>query len=126
LEATERNPILSTRERVLIVADKNDAPETVLVPPAGIHTPGDTAIGRESPFMEVPADAAGNPDATRAAVERAQAGEYDKTLPAGVVPQHPDGSAKTPESADQAVKDEKAQADYVSGKTDKAPAPKER
>lgn len=108
------------------MASKDDKTETVLVPPAGIHTPGRTAIGDESPFMEVPADAAGNPDATRAAVERAQAGNFDTTLPAGVVPQHPDGSAKTPEAADQAVKDDKAQADYVAGKTDKAPAPKER
>lgn len=108
------------------MAKNEEKVETVLVPPAGIHTPGDTALGKESPYVEVPVDAEGNPDAVRAAVEKAQAGEYDKSLPAGVIPQHPDGSAKTPDEADQAVKDEKAQADYVAGKSDEAPEPKTR
>jgi hypothetical protein len=97
--------------------------DTVLVSPAGIHTPGRTAMGGESPYVQVPADAAADPEATRAAYEKAQRGEHDVTLPAGVIPQNPDGSAMTREQADQAVEDEAEQRDYVEGRGD-APAPK--
>jgi hypothetical protein len=98
--------------------------DTVLVSPAGVHTPGRTAMGGEAPYVEAPADAASNPEAARAAYEKAQRGEHDATLPAGVIPQNADGSAMTRDQADQAVRDEREQADYVQGKTDKAPDPK--
>lgn len=97
--------------------------DTVLVSPAGIHTPGRTAMGGETPYVEVPADATADPDATRAAYEKAQRGEHDVTLPAGVIPQNADGSAMTPDQAQQAVSDEDEQRDDVEGKGD-APAPK--
>jgi hypothetical protein len=100
-------------------SSKNES-ETVLVPPAGIHTPGTTAMGEESPYIEVPAD--GDEDATRAAVEKAQSGDYDAALPAGVIPVNQDGSAMTPAAADQAVKDEQQNADELAGKS--APKPK--
>lgn len=98
--------------------------DTVLVSPAGVHTPGRTAMGGETPYVEAPADAAGNPEAARAAYEKAQRGEHDVTLPAGVIPQNPDGSAMTRDQADEAVRDEREQADYVQGKSGKAPDPK--
>ncbi len=105
-------------------ADKGkDKGDTVLVSPAGVHTPGRTAMGGESPYIEAPADASADPDAARAAYEKAQRGEHDVALPAGVIPQAPDGSALSPEAAQQAVEDEREQADYVQGKGE-APPPK--
>jgi hypothetical protein len=104
------------------MADKTNKSETVLVPPAGIHTPGTTAMGGESPYIEVPAD--GDAEATREAVLKAQKGDYDAALPAGVIPVNPDGSAMTPAAADQAVKDEQQHADELAGKATPPAKPK--
>lgn len=107
------------------MADKrnsDDKPDTVLVSPAGVHTPGRVAIGDESPYVEVPADAEANPEAAREAYLKAQRGESDVQLPAGVIPQHADGSAMTKPEADDAVEDEKQMQAYVEGKADSPPA----
>jgi hypothetical protein len=109
------------------MADKTtDKPDTVLVPPAGVHTPGRVALGDESPYVEAPADAEANPEAAREAYLKAQRGEHDVALPAGVIPQNADGSAKTPAEADEAVKDERQMQDYIEGKADEPPAAKRK
>jgi hypothetical protein len=91
--------------------------ETVLVPPAGVHTPGTTAMGGETAYVEAPADAASDPAAARDAYERAQAGESDVTLPDGVIPQNADGSAMTRPEAEQAVEDEQQVREDIEGRT---------
>jgi hypothetical protein len=100
--------------------------DTVLVSPAGVHTPGRTAMGDESPYVEAPGDALADPEAARAAYEKAQRGDYDETLPAGVIPQNPDGSAMTPAEAAEAVRDEREMKDHVEGKADEPPATKRK
>lgn len=114
----------ATDERAASVKPARRDGDTVLVSPAGVHTPGTTAMGGETSYVEAPADAYSDPDAASAAYDKAQSGEADVTLPAGVIPQNPDGSAMTREQADQAVRDEREQADYVSGKSGEAPPPK--
>lgn len=104
----------------------NEKPDTVLVPPAGVHTPGRTAIGDESPYVEAPGDAQENPEAAREAYLKAQRGDYDQALPAGVIPQAPDGSAMTPDEAAEAVRDEREMQDHVEGKADEPPATKRK
>jgi hypothetical protein len=105
---------------------KNEKSDTVLVPPAGVHTPGRTAMGDESPYVEAPADAASDPDAAREAYEKAQRGDYDETLPAGVIPQNADGSAKTPAEAAETVEDERRMKDHIEGKADQPSAAKHK
>lgn len=83
--------------------DSSTESGTVLVPPAGVHTPGRTAIGDESPYVEAPADAVADPEAAKRAAEKAAAGEYDATLPAGTVPQDSSGAALSPEAAEKAA-----------------------
>lgn len=80
----------------------HDAGE-VLVPPAGVHTPGRVGIGEESPYVKAPADAVADPQAAREALEKAQSGEADVTLPAGSVPQDSTGAALSPEAAQKAA-----------------------
>lgn len=49
--------------------------DTVLVPPAGVHTPGDTLMGDRVGRVAVPIDAAADKDAARHAYEQAAAGD---------------------------------------------------
>lgn len=70
----------------------------VLVPPAGIHTPGDVAMPADavSPLVEVPEDAEGNPDAVKAALQARAAGQF-VSAPASVAHQQSSGPALTQE-----------------------------
>lgn len=101
--------------------DKNDADkgDTVLVPPAGVHTPGTTAHGDGQPLVEAPADAFADPDAAAKAYQDAQAGKVAKVGPKELANQNADGSAMTPTQLDEAVKAEKEQADRLGDPTAK-------
>lgn len=86
--------------------DSSDDRGTVMVPPDGVHTPylPDNA---GQPLVQAPADAASDPEAARAAANKAAEGEADAVLPPGVGAQHPDGSAYTPQEVKDSVKAEK-------------------
>jgi hypothetical protein len=79
--------------------------DTVLVPPAGIHTPGTVAFG-DTPLVAVPVDGVADPDGTRAALKTVAEGGSDKTVPYGTGVQAPDGSAMTEKGVDESVKAE--------------------
>jgi hypothetical protein len=80
---------------------------TVMVPPAGVHTPGTpaTAEARQE-FVEAPGDALADPDATAQAMRDSRDGDV-KLVPAGVGVQHPDGHALTPDELDESVEVER-------------------
>lgn len=98
--------------------------DTVLVPPAGVHTPGRTAYG-DVDLVEVPVDAVADPEAAVAA-HRAASGVVDasKQVPAGSSVQNHDGSAMTAKQIDEALKaDEQTAKDLgLPSPQDKAPA----
>lgn len=77
--------------------------DTVLVPPAGVHTPGTTAYDDVN-LVEAPVDAIADPEAARAAYKTAVEGGSDKTVPSGTGVQNHDGSAMTEEGVDKSVK----------------------
>lgn len=79
--------------------------DTVLVPPAGVHTPGTTAYD-DVTLVAAPVDAVADPEGARAAYRTAVEGGSDKTVPSGTGVQNPDGSAMTEEGVDKSVKDE--------------------
>jgi hypothetical protein len=92
------------------VEDGGDS-DMVLVPPAGIHVPGSVAYGPGvQQLIEVPANAAGNPQGTRDALQ-ARADNDMVEVPAGVGVQHPSGAAMTRERVDQSVEDEQVNRD---------------
>jgi hypothetical protein len=87
--------------------DASTPQPTVLVPPAGIHTPGTTitdAASSYQPLVEVPADALADPEGVRKALRNVQGGNYVKGEP-GAGHQHADGSALSAEEAQQRQKD---------------------
>ena len=75
------------------MTDKDKDSETVLVPPAGIHTPGTVAMGG-TPLVEVPADHT-DEDKTRAALKAAAEGKTTDG-PAGIAHQEASGPALPP------------------------------
>jgi hypothetical protein len=92
---------------------------TVLVPPAGVHTPGTTAHGDGQPLVEAPADAFSDPEAAAKAHQDAQAGKVAKVGPPELANQNADGSAMTPQELADAEKAEKEQADRYGDPTAK-------
>jgi hypothetical protein len=94
----------------VVTVAKNDEKNTVLVPPAGVHTPGTTAHGDGQPLVEAPADAFSDPDAAAKAYQDAQAGNFAKIGPKSLANQNADGSAMTPQQLADAEKAEKEQA----------------
>lgn len=86
------------------VAEPSDAKhDMVLVPPAGVHTPGTVAYGDVN-LVAAPTDAVADPEGARAALKTATEGGADKTVPSGSGVQNRDGSAQTEEQVDDAVK----------------------
>lgn len=85
-----------------------DQGRTVLVPPAGVHVPGRTAMPADAvaPLVEVPADAVSYPDQTRDALTAHAEGNYVEG-PAGVAHQQATGLAHTSEGLDAAAEDER-------------------
>lgn len=77
--------------------------DPVLVPPAGVHTPGRTAYGDVN-LVEVPADAVADPEAAKAAAKAARDGETAKSVPAGTGIQGHDGGALSAEKIDDGLK----------------------
>jgi len=73
------------------MADKDK--DTVLVPPAGVHTPGTVAMGT-TPLVEVPVDPQ-DEEKTKAAVKAAAEGNT-VTGPEGVAHQESSGAALAP------------------------------
>lgn len=94
--------------------------DVVLVPPAGVHTPGRTAYGDVN-LVEVPADAVADPKAAVAAHRAAMGGESAKSVPAGSSIQNHDGSAMTADQIDDALK-----ADEQTAKDLGLPSPQEK
>lgn len=97
--------------------DDTGSGDTVLVPPAGIHTPGTVAY--EEPavqhLIEVPADASRDPQGTKDALKARADGDVVE-VPAGVGVQKPSGAAMTREHLDQSMEAEQAARDlYATG-----------
>jgi hypothetical protein len=82
--------------------------DTVLVPPAGVHTPGTSAHGEGQALVEAPADADDVEGAAKA-YKAAQEGDFAATGVAGASTANPDGSARTPAEHEKAMKAEKDQ-----------------
>lgn len=99
--------------------DNEAAADTVLVPPAGVHTPGTTAHGDGQPLVEAPADAYANPDAAAKAYQDAQDGNFAKVGPKELANQHADGSAMTAAELEAAEKAEREQAGRLGDPTAK-------
>lgn len=95
-----------------VAVDAKEKLATVLVPPAGIHTPGAVALGGESPLVEVPVDGVRGYAQTRDALRARSEGNFTRS--AGH-PQHADGSAATRESLERSVRDEQAARDQYAG-----------
>lgn len=80
---------------------------TVMVPPAGVHTPGSVLRSDlAQPFVEAPADAVADPDGTKQAMKDASEGR-GREVPIGVGVQHRDGHALTPEELTKSEQREK-------------------
>lgn len=103
--------------------DEDHQADKVLVPPAGVHTPGRTAYGDVN-LIEVPANAAADPEAATKAHKARLEGNYDKQVPSGTSVQNHDGSAMTAEAIDEGLKaDEETAKDLgLPSPQDKAPA----
>lgn len=97
--------------------------DKVMVPPAGVHTPGRTAYGDVN-LIAAPANASADPEAATAAHKARLEGNYDKQVPAGTSIQNHDGSAMTAEAIDEGLKaDEETAKDLgLPSPQDKAPA----
>lgn len=86
-------------------ADSQSDP--VLVPPAGVHTPGRVAYG-DVDLIEAPADAVADPEAATEAARKAKLVQMtgdgaDHTVPAGTGVQHHGGAAMTREQIDEGL-----------------------
>jgi hypothetical protein len=80
---------------------------TVMVPPAGVHTPGTPATDEaRNELVKAPGDALADPDATAKAMRDAREGNTAQ-VPAGTGVQHPDGHALTPEELDESAEAER-------------------
>lgn len=99
--------------------------DTVLVPPAGVHTPGRTAYADVN-LVEVPVDAVADPEAAVAAHKAMLSGESAKSVPAGSSVQGHDGSALTGKQIDEALEADKQTAKDLGlpSPAEKAPASK--
>jgi hypothetical protein len=86
--------------------DTSDDRGTVMVPPDGVHTPY-LPENAGQPLVEAPADAASDPEAARAAANKAATGDFDAVLAPGVGAQHSDGSAYTPDEVKDSIQAEK-------------------
>lgn len=89
--------------------------DVVLVPPDGVHTPGNTAANAAEgqSLVEAPADAFNHPDAATAAYKAAQEGKAHKVSDAKIAHQNADGSALSPaEHADAEKREQEQQATY--------------
>lgn len=84
--------------------------EKVLVPPAGVHTPGRTALdaGEQGPpLVEAPADALSDPEGAKQAYRDAQAGNWQAGPPVEMAHQDRTGLAFTREQLDDAEQAER-------------------
>lgn len=88
-----------------------DETNTVLVPPDGVHTPGDTAANAAEgqPLVRAPGDAFADPEAATAAYKAAQAGEVHEVGSTNIAHQHASGQALTPQEKAQAEERDKEQ-----------------
>lgn len=86
----------------------------VLVPPAGIHTPGTVAYSEPGvvDLVEVPADALTDAEGVKAALKARESGDTTQ-VPAGTGVQAPSGAALTAEQVQESVEaDEVAREDF--------------
>jgi hypothetical protein len=80
---------------------------SVMVPPAGVHTPATPATDEaRREFVEAAGDALADPDGTARAMRDAREGNTTQ-VPTGVGVQHPDGRALTPEELDESTEAER-------------------